>query len=219
MVAVTSVLVPLLIWMGDESAGRSRWARVARTTETVTLGRGAFRGSVAQIERVEVLRKRAPWWVRGIALTCYLPGGAAVLAALPWVVGVLWASEAQRHRGLERDANLLLVIVYPFGCWAAARMWSLGRALLSGSAEGFREALARAAIVEVPLNVFIALGAVGIALSHRHVDGLLLAVAPIVTLSQLAGVSIAGSTQLRDDDPAEAAAPAAGPEVAASQYN
>lgn len=203
---VTGVLVPLAVWFGDESAGRARWRRVARRVETISLGDSAFRGGSVEVERAEVLRERAPWWVRGLALTCYLPVGAAIVTALPWCVGVLMTFDHHRHsENLDSMALKLLVCVFPFGCWAAARMWSLGRALLSGCAAEFRDRLERAAWVVVPLNLVILFGAVVVALASRKVEGLWLAVTPLATLSQLTAVALAGTRHLLDEDDLPAA--------------
>lgn len=204
-IVVAGVLVPLAVWLGDESAGRARWRRVARRNETISLGDSAFRGGSVQVERAEVLRERAPWWVRGLALTCYLPVGAAIVTALPWCLGVLMMSERHRHESLDAQALTLLVMVYPFGCWAAVRMWSLGRALLSGSATEFRDRLARAAWVVVPLNVAILLGALFVTFSTRKVDGMLLAVTPLATLAQITAVALAGARQIHEEDDLPAA--------------
>jgi len=159
-----------------------------------------------EVERAEVLRERAPWGVRALALTCYLPVGAAIVTALPWCVGVLMTFDHHRHsENLDSMALKLLVCVFPFGCWAAARMWSLGRALLSGSAAQFRDRLERAAWVVVPLNLAILFGAAVVTLASRHVEGLWLAVTPLATLSQIIAVALAGTRHLLDEDDLPAA--------------
>lgn len=204
-VLVTGVLVPLAVWFGDESAGRARWRHVDRRVETISLGDSAFRGGSVAVEHAALTRERAPWWVRGLALTCYLPIGAAIVCALPWLLGVMMALKPMHHNDLEQMANGFLVCVYPFGVWAAARLWSVGRALLSGSASTFRDALARASWVEVPLNVIILVGAAVIAASSRRVEALWLAVTPLAQLAQLAGVAVAGARTLYDEDDVVAA--------------
>ncbi|MEZ4392647.1 MAG: hypothetical protein R3A48_16280 [Polyangiales bacterium] len=196
--ALLAVMVPLGIWFGDESAGRAGWRRELHVQERFDLGEGAFRVARVEQERVEVLRERAPWWVRLLALTCYLPLGAAILAALPWILGVLMLTEGRTGNGLERQANAMLVIAFPFGCWAAKRMASLGRALLSGDGETFRAQLRRTAALEVALNASLLFGAAAIFVRfHHHRDALALFVTPTLTLLHLALVAVVGEWQTR----------------------
>lgn len=196
--ALLAVMVPLGIWFGDESAGRAGWRRVLNVHERFDVGEGAFRAAQVERERVEVLRERAPWWVRLLAFTCYLPLSGAILAALPWILGVLMLSERRTGNSLERQANAMLVLAFPFGCWAAKRMASLGRALLSGDEATFRAQLVSTAALEVALNASLLLGAAAIYLGHRaHHDALLLFVAPTLTLLHLALVAFVGLSQTR----------------------
>jgi len=197
LIAVVGLLGPLVAWYSDEHKGRSNWIRVLRATETFSLGVGAFRGTSVEVHRDEVLRDRAPWWVRLLALTCYLPVGAALLSGLPWLVGVLFLFDRNASTwGFDLYANALLVAVYPFGCWAAARMSSLGSALMSGDPDHLRASLASASWVVVPLNAAILVGSFALSLRFRSADAGLLAVAPVLTLMQLTAVATAGLRQV-----------------------
>jgi signal transduction histidine kinase len=196
-VVVLGVVVPVVFWLGDESAGRAGWRRVAELRETISLGEGPFRGGSVDVSRTEVRRTRAPWWVTLLALTCYLPSGVAVMAALPWLLGVLVLFDrGTMHPGFDRAADAMLVLAYPFGCWAALRMGALGRALLSGDRARFTAALSRASWVELPLNGALLLGALALTLTYRNADGCALALAPLATLAQLAAVALTGHAQL-----------------------
>lgn len=207
-----AVLVPLGIWLGDESAGRAGWRRVLNIHERYDLGEGAFRAAQIERERVEVLRERAPWWVRLLAFTCYLPLSAAILAALPWILGVLMLTEGRTGNTLERQANAMLVLAFPFGCWAAKRMASLGGALLSGDGGTFRAQLVRTAVLEVALNASLLFGAAAIYVGrHFHRDALPLFVAPTLTLLHLGLVAVVGEWQTRG-----VSAPLSPPEVEAA---
>lgn len=193
VIAVVGVVGPLVAWAVDEDSGRLRWVRVQRTTETLALGEGAFRGARVDVAHERTLRDRAPLGVRLLAFTCYLPLGAALITALPWLVGLLFLFERNTHHwGSDLWVNAVLVPVYPFGCWAAARMYALGGALLSGDAPRFRQALGAAAAVVVPLNVAILLAALGLMLRFRHEPMWLLMVTPALTLTQLGLVALAG---------------------------
>ncbi len=193
VIGAVGVLGPLLAWSSEEHRGRGNWTRIRRATETFSLGLGAFRGASVAVHHDRVLRDRAPWWLRLLAFTCYLLAGAAILSGLPWLVGVLFLFDRSPNMGgFDAHANALLVAVYPFGCWAAARMSTLGGALMSGDATRFRDALRGASLVVVPLNAAILLGAFALALRFPHSDAWLLAVTPLVALLQLGGVAAAG---------------------------
>ncbi len=197
VIAFVGLLGPLVAWSSDEHKGRANWTRVFRATETFSLGLGAFRGTSVEVHRDEVLRDRAPWWVRLLALTCYLPVGAALLSGLPWLVGLLFLFDRNASTwGFDLYANAMLVAVYPFGCWAAARMSALGGALMSGDPDRFRPSLASASWVVVPLNAAILVGSFALSLRFHSADAVLLAVAPVITLMQLAAVATAGLRQV-----------------------
>jgi len=193
---VPAVLIPIVVWFVDEGNGRTAWRREARIHERFDLGEGAFRATHVDHARTEVLRSRAPFWVRLLAFTSYLPLGVAILALVPWFVGVLMLNERRGHH-FHEYANTMLVIAYPFGCWAAVRMAALGRALLSGHEARFRGSLGPTLVVELTLNAALLLGAFLLSLRHPHADAWMLFVAPLVTLSHLALMATVGLRQTR----------------------
>jgi len=220
IIAVVGVLGPLIAWASDEHAGRFRWVRVLRSTESFALGAGAFRGAQVDVTSERTLRDRAPAWVRLVAFTCYLPLGAALLAGLPWLLGVMFLFDtSNRNWGFDLWANAVLVPVFPFGCWAAARMYRLGHTLLAGDLRPFREALASATMVVVPLNVSILVAALWLTARFPHDPAWMLMVTPMLTLTQFALVVAAGRRHLGDEDgeaPGEVAPPPDAPAVAFS---
>lgn len=207
VVPLVAVLVPLVAWFLDESGGRPGWLKLAQVREHFRLGDGAFRAAQVDQTRTEVLRDRAPWSVRLLALSCYLPLGVAILTALPWLLGVVLMSERRFMHGLDGQVNGLLVAVFPVGCWAATRMWSLGRALLNGDHARFTSALPATTALQVGLNGAIVVAAVVMAVRHPHRQEVwLLLVAPTFTLAQLAAVAAVGWRHLRPE-PARFVAP------------
>lgn len=194
-VGLLALLLPIAIWLGDEHAGRARWRRVLDVRETLTLGEGAFREVTIESSREELLRERAPWWVRALALSCYLPIGAAIVSALPWLLGAMILTERNRLHGLEGGAHLMLVIAYPIGCWAAVRMAGLGRALLSGDRARFFDRLWSTAPIQLTLNVSLLVGALALFIRYRSDQALWLFIAPSMTLAQLGVVAWVGATQ------------------------
>jgi hypothetical protein len=193
VVPLVAVLVPLVAWFLDESSGRPGWLKLAQVREHFRLGDGAFRAAQVDQTRTEVLRDRAPWSVRLVALSCYLPLGVAILSALPWLLGVLLMSERRYMHGLDAQVNGMLVAVFPVGCWAATRMWSLGRALLNSNHARFHGALPATTVLQVCLNGAIVVAAVVMAIRHPHRQEVwLLLVAPTLTLVQLAVVAAVG---------------------------
>ena len=169
-VIVLAVLIPLGIWFGDEAGGRAAWRQVIDVREHHALGLGAFRAAEVEIAHSAVLRERAPWWVRLLALTCYVPLSAAILSVFPWLLG-------------------------PVGCFAALRMAGLGRALLGGDEGRFRAALRGTAVLEVALNGALLLGATLLFARYRRDDALLLLVTPMLSLTHLATVAVVGLRQ------------------------
>ncbi len=214
-VVVLAVLVPLGIWFGDEAGGRSAWLQIIDVRERHALGLGAFRATEVEVAHSAVLRERAPWWVRLIALTCYLPLSAAILSLLPWLLGVVVLAERHgRHAGLDEYAHAMLVCAYPVGCFAAVRMVGLGRALLGGDALSFRASLRGAAVIEVALNGALLLGATLLFARFRRDDALLLLVVPTLSLAHLAAVAVIGRRQTRA---LADAAPTPRPELATAE--
>lgn len=209
VVPVVAVLVPLVAWFLDESSGRPGWLKLAQVREHFRLGDGAFRAAQVDQTRTEVLRDRAPWSVRLVALSCYLPLGVAILTGLPWLLGVVLMSERRFMHGLDGQVNGLLVAVFPVGCWAATRMLSLGRALLSSDHARFTRALPATTALQVGLNGAIVVAAVVMALRHPHRQEVwLLLVAPALTLAQLGVVAAVGWHHLRPEPAGFAAADA-----------
>jgi hypothetical protein len=197
-VVVLAVLIPLGIWFGDEAGGRAAWRQVIDVREHHALGLGAFRAAEVEVAHSAVLRERAPWWVRLLAGTCYVPLSAAILSVLPWLLGVVVLAERyHRHAGLDEYAHAMLVCAYPVGCFAALRMVGLGRALLGGDEGRFRAALRGAAVLEVALNGALLLGATLLFARYRRDDALLLFVAPTLSLAHLTAVAIIGLRQTR----------------------
>ncbi|MFO0627928.1 MAG: hypothetical protein U0325_20295 [Polyangiales bacterium] len=197
-VVVLAVLIPLGIWFGDEAGGRAAWRQVIDVRERHALGLGAFRAAEVEVAHSAVLRERAPWWLRLLALTCYLPLSAAILSLLPWLLGVLVLAERHSHHaGLDEYAHALLVSAYPVGCIAALRMVGLGRALLGGDEGKFRASLRGTAVLEVALNGALLLGAAALFARFRRDDALLLGVTPILSLAHLAAVAAIGLRQTR----------------------
>lgn len=207
-VILLGVLLPVAMWLGDESSGRASWRRVTTLTEHLDLGQGAFRAQQVELAHQTVLRERAPWWVRLVALSCYLPIGAAVVAALPWIVGCLFAAE-RGGRGLDAHANAVLVVAYPFGVWAAVRMARLGRALLGGERERFREALGGTALLQLVLNAAISAAGLALYARYRRDDALMLLIAPAITIAQTALVGLVGLRETSSEPRAVALDPAA----------
>lgn len=197
-VVVLAVLVPLGIWFGDEAGGRSAWLQVIDVRERHALGLGAFRAAEVEVAHSAVLRERAPWWLRLVALTCYLPLSAAILSLLPWLLGVVVLAERHSHHaGLDEYAHAMLVCAYPAGCFAAARMVGIGRALLGGDEGRFRASLRGTAVIEVALNGALLLGAAMLFVRFRRDEALLLFVTPMLSLAHLAAVAVIGLRQTR----------------------
>ncbi|MFO0609813.1 MAG: hypothetical protein U0324_42030 [Polyangiales bacterium] len=200
IIAVVGVLGPLIAWASDENAGRFRWVRVLRSTESFDLGAGAFRGTRVDVTSERTTRDRAPLWVRLVAFTCYLPLGAALIAGLPWLLGVMFLFDSPGHHwDFEQSVNAVLVPAYPLGCWAAARMHRVGLTLLAGDLRPFREALSAATMVVVPLNVAILAAALWLAARFPYGAAGMLMVTPMLTLTQFALVVAAGRRHLGDD--------------------
>lgn len=210
-VVILAVLIPLGIWFGDEAGGRAAWRQVLDVRERHAVGLGAFRAAEVEVAHRAVLRERAPWWLRLLALTCYVPLSAAIVSALPWVLGVVVLAERHSHHaGLDEYAHALLVCAFPVGCFAAGRMAGLGRALLGGDEGRFRASLRGAAWIEVPLNGALLVFAALFTLSFRRAEALLLGVVPALSLAHLAAVALVGLRQIRA---LTEAAPAPRPEV------
>lgn len=197
-VVLLAVLVPLGIWFGDEAGGRAAWRQVIDVREHHALGLGAFRAAEVEVAHRAVLRERAPWWLRLLALTCYLPLSAAILSLLPWILGVVVLAERHgHHAGVDEYAHAMLVCAYPVGCFAAVRMVGLGRALLGGDALGFRAALRGTAVIELALNGALLLGASLLFVRFRRDEALLLLITPMLSLAHLAAVAVIGLHQTR----------------------
>lgn len=197
-VVILAVLIPLGIWFGDEAGGRAAWRQVIDVRERHALGLGAFRATEVEVAHSAVLRERAPWWLRLLALTCYLPLSAAILSLLPWLLGVVVLAERHgRHAGLDEYAHAMLVCAYPVGCFAAVRMVGLGRALLGGDEGSFRASLRGTAVIEVALNGALLLGASLLFARFRRDEALFLCVAPMLSLAHLAAVAVVGLRQTR----------------------
>lgn len=197
-VVVLAVLIPLGIWFGDEAGGRMAWRQVIDVRERHALGLGAFRAAEVEVAHSAVLRERAPWWLRLLALTCYLPLSAAILSVLPWLLGVLVLAERHSgHAGLDEYAHAMLVCAFPVGCIAALRMAGLGRALLSGDEGRFRASLRGTAVIEVALNGALLLFATLLVLRFPRAEALLLLVTPALSLAHLATVAVVGLRQTR----------------------
>lgn len=214
-VVVLAVLIPLGIWFGDEAGGRAAWRLVVDVREHHALGVGAFRATEVEVAHSAVLRERAPWWLRLLALTCYFPLGAAILSLLPWLLGVVVLAERHgHHAGLDEYAHAMLVCAFPVGCFAAVRMVGLGRALLRGDELSFRTALRGAAVIEVALNGALLLGATLLFARYRHDEALLLLVTPMLSLAHLAAVAVVG---LRQTHALSEAAPSPVPDPATAE--
>jgi hypothetical protein len=197
-VVVLSVLIPLGIWFGDEAGGRVAWRQVIDVREHHALGLGAFRAAEVEVAHSAVLRERAPWWVRLLALTCYLPLSAAILSGLPWLLGVLVLAERHgRQAGFDEYTQAMLVCAYPVGCFAALRMAGLGRALLGGDEGRFRAALRGTAALEVALNGALLLGAMVLFARYRRDEIGLFLVTPMLSLTHLVTVAVVGLRQTR----------------------
>jgi hypothetical protein len=197
-VIVLAVLIPLGIWFGDEAGGRAAWRQVIDVREHHALGLGAFRAAEVEVAHRAVLRERAPWWVRLLSLTCYVPLSGAILSVFPWLLGVLVLAERHsRHAGLDEYAHAMLICAYPVGCFAALRMAGLGRALLGGDEGRFRAALRGTAVLEVALNGALLLGATLLFARYRRDDALLLLVTPMLSLAHLVTVAVVGLRQTR----------------------
>ncbi len=197
VVSLLGLLIPLGIWFADEARGRAGWLRETRIDARFDLGGGAFRETHLAVTHTEVTQTRAPWWVRLVALTCYLPSGVALVAGVPWCVGLLILTDHHNQNDLGASANGMLILAYPFGCWAAVRMAALGRALLSGDGARFRATLQTTAALQIGLNGALLLGALGILLTYRRQEALGLFIAPLITLAQLALVGSVGLRQTR----------------------
>ena len=197
-VVILAVLIPIGMWFGDEAGGRAAWRQVLDVREQHTLGLGAFRAAEVEVAHSAVLRERAPWWLRLLALTCYLPLSAAIVSALPWVLGVVVLAERHSgHAGLDEYAHAMLVCAFPVGCFAAGRMAGLGRALLGGDEGRFRASLRGTATIEGFLNGALLLGAAMLFARFRRDEALFLFVAPMLSLAHLAAVAAIGLRQTR----------------------